>query len=124
VAHRRPCYQQVSQSAAISVLAQAIMIAGSVNDTDRVIQALRNNSFSTVYGKVSFDENGHSKASILLLQYAETRNALSSAFEVVYPMPTWKSRDCKILSNSDVYGRRDMSVPRTASASREWATAA
>lgn len=104
-AHRPPDYRQVAQSAAISVLVQAIEAAGSIEDTDAVVELLQNNTFDTVYAKVSFDENGQNNAPVLLLQY-DTENvaqvvlpeSLNRGFEIAYPMPSWKKRDCTVLS--------------------------
>ncbi|CAJ1961329.1 unnamed protein product [Cylindrotheca closterium] len=103
-----PAYQYVAQSAAISILLQAAVKAGSLDDTDAILEILQTESFSTVYGEVSFDENGQNEASYpLLLQYDMNRTLQllhpeelrSGNFEMVYPMPTWKNRDCTILSN-------------------------
>mmetsp|Transcript_19261 Transcript_19261/g.47630 ORF Transcript_19261/g.47630 Transcript_19261/m.47630 type:complete len:876 (+) Transcript_19261:112-2739(+) len=105
-AHRPPDYRHVAQSAAISVLVQAIESVGSINDTDRIVGVLQNNTFDTVYAKVSFDDNGQNNAPGLLLQYDADNVAqvalpesLNRGFEIVYPMPSWKKRDCTVLSD-------------------------
>ncbi|CAJ1951294.1 unnamed protein product [Cylindrotheca closterium] len=105
-AHRPPDYRQVAQSAAISVLVQAIESAGSIHDADKVVEHLQNKTFDTVYAKVSFDENGQNDATGLLLQYdidnvaqVALPESLNRDFEIVYPMPSWKKRDCTLLSD-------------------------
>mmetsp|Transcript_62931 Transcript_62931/g.153220 ORF Transcript_62931/g.153220 Transcript_62931/m.153220 type:complete len:329 (-) Transcript_62931:2680-3666(-) len=110
VAFRRPAYQHTAQSAAISVLAQAIERVGSLNVTnfnERVRDEIVTGHFPTVYGNVSFDKNGMSASPYLLLQYDESNrlnvmeplNVKTTDFELMYPLPTWYYRDCQIQSN-------------------------
>ena len=106
-AFRRPAYQQTAQASAISVLAQAIERVGTLQlDRQGLQTAVRdeiaNGYFSTVYGNVSFDENGQNKAPALLLQYDGNgtlhvmypSDLSVTDFEIVYPQPTWGERDC------------------------------
>eukprot|EP00522_Entomoneis_paludosa_P007414 CAMPEP_0172454748 /NCGR_PEP_ID=MMETSP1065-20121228/11644_1 /TAXON_ID=265537 /ORGANISM="Amphiprora paludosa, Strain CCMP125" /LENGTH=1032 /DNA_ID=CAMNT_0013207129 /DNA_START=2817 /DNA_END=5915 /DNA_ORIENTATION=+ len=63
-----------------------------------------NFSFKTMYGEISFDENGQSQAPSLLIQYDAQGtvqtvypNKISSG-PILYPMPSWDARDCAQLS--------------------------
>lgn len=101
-AFRRPAYQHVSQSAAVSVLLQAIERVGTVNFTStnltqRVRHELATGYFPTVFGNTSFDSNGQQNAPYLLLQY-DTNHTLHvllpedrsfTNMELIYPSPTW-----------------------------------
>ena len=110
-AFRRPAYQHVSQSAAVSVLLQAIERVGTVNFTNtnltqRVRHELATGYFSTVFGNTSFDSNGQQDAPYLFLQYDanHTLHVLLpedrkyTRMELVYPSPTWAWRDCHTRS--------------------------
>ena len=123
VAFRTPAYQYVSQSVAISVLVQAIERAAAsatqkensteiIDDTllfrAAVQHELATGQFTTVYGNISFDENGQSEKPFLLLQYDENRRVHvigpeehmgSPEFQIVYPMSTWAERDCEAVSD-------------------------
>lgn len=109
---QRPAYQHTSQSAAISVLVQAmerVRGAVTIDDhefTEKVREKLASNSFATVYGNISFDENGQSAAPSLLLQYDANgtlhvllpNDLAFTGFDMEYPMPSWQARDCTFLS--------------------------
>lgn len=108
-----PAYQYVAQSAAISIVLQAAVKAGSLDDTEAILEILLTDSFPTVYGEVSFDGNGQNQASDPLLMQYDVNSTLqllypeeltSGEFEMVYPMPTWKNRDCNNLSNCTATG--------------------
>ncbi|CAB9519143.1 Receptor-type guanylate cyclase gcy [Seminavis robusta] len=114
-AFRRPAYQQVQQSAVVSVLAQAIERVGSFvgqNATDQIRDVIATGYFPTVYGNVSFDPNGQNAVPFLLLQYddASTLHVLLpddkhfTDFELYYPLPTWAERDCLFRSTCLVTG--------------------
>jgi len=101
--HRTPTYHSASAAASVGAMVQAIERANSF-DSDKVAQVLSSEEFPTLYGKLSFDSNGQSKAPSLFLQYdanatVQTVYPLeSSSGEFVYPMPTWANRDCVFLS--------------------------
>lgn len=113
-AFRRPAYQHVSQSAAISILVQAIERVGANLDiwdinnnlTDRVRETIATGFFPTVFGNTSFDRNGQHSAPYLLLQYdADSKlhvllpkDRAFTDMELVYPLPTWAWRDCHSFS--------------------------
>eukprot|EP00536_Pseudo-nitzschia_multiseries_P005379 jgi/Psemu1/12456/gm1.12456_g len=65
---------------------------------------ISSNTFQTMGGKYSFDENGQSKAPSLMVQYdangeVQTVYPLeTSSGPILYPMPTWDRRDCIKLS--------------------------
>lgn len=73
------------------------------NSTE-ISSILSQNIFSTLYGNIRFDENGQSKTPSLLLQYQFDEKTKEYPIEIIsgeyktadymYPMPTWKSRDC------------------------------
>lgn len=106
-AFRPPVYQHTSMAASVSVLVQAIERVGTfANLTARVRETLARGYFPTVYGNVSFDENGQSAAPYLVLQYDRDNSLhvlypedrVSTDFQFVYPLPTWANRDCNALS--------------------------
>eukprot|EP00797_Seminavis_robusta_P020412 Sro3117_g344100.1 Leu/Ile/Val-binding protein homolog 5 (606) ;mRNA; r:2-1821 len=107
-AFRNSSYHPPSQSAAISIMVQAMERADSFQDKERIRQILTRDTFTTVFGDVSFDNNGQGKVPSLLLQYDGAQNlhviypreraSPNSPFGIVYPMPTWEQRDCLLLS--------------------------
>ena len=106
-AFRRAAYQHVQQSAAISVLVQAMERVGSYKSQEAIRDVLASQYFPTVYGNVSFDENGQNAVPFLLLQYdADARlhvlypeTQKFTNFSMVYPLPGYSFRDCETLSD-------------------------
>ena len=72
--------------------------------TDAVSDVLATEKFNTLYGLLSFDDNGQSQAPSLHLQYDTNLTVQTvypvefSSADLVYPMPTGLNRDCNILS--------------------------
>lgn len=103
---QEPAYQHTAAAAAVSVLIQAIEMAGTL-DSQTVAQVLSNNTFYTVYGETFFNENGQNVAPSFLLQHDAQNGDLhvvsfgnddvssNSTFKIIYPMPSWKQRDCE-----------------------------
>ena len=93
-------YQAVSAAASLSVLIQALEIAKDWKNNDEIADILSTETFSTLYGNISFDLNGQNLAPFLTLQYqheTKKRESLSvhplfpktnNATEFTYPMPT------------------------------------
>ncbi|CAB9511219.1 activated protein kinase catalytic subunit alpha-1 [Seminavis robusta] len=108
---KQPPYQAVSHSSAISVLVQAIERAGTM-ETEKVRDTIASGFFPTIFGNVSFDENGQNKQPSLLLQYdgnsklqlLSPQELKTNDFQMIYPMPTWAMRDCINLSPCTVLG--------------------
>ena len=125
-AFRPPTHHPVSQSSAISVLVQAIERVGVyrpnydvlrhangtviVNEWQALVaKELAIGHFATVFGNVSFDENGQNTAPPLLIQYDHNETVhvqqptelKTTNTKMVYPMPTWKNRDCKLQSDCE-----------------------
>jgi len=103
---RSPTYHSASGAASIGVLVQAIERADSF-DSDTIRSILSTEEFTTLYGRVSFDENGQSIAPSLFLQY-DSNNTVNTVYpietrsgELVYPMPSWEKRDCTLLSTCE-----------------------
>jgi len=113
-AFRRPAYQHTAQSAALSVLVQALERVGAINPDlqDQVRQEITTGYFPTVFGNVSFDVNGQNSVPTLFLQYDKNatlhvllpESLVSTDFQLVYPMPTWSARDCTVLSECAITG--------------------
>jgi len=102
---RSPTYHSASGAASIGVLVQAIERADSF-DSDTIRSILSTEEFTTLYGRVSFDENGQSKAPSLFLQF--DNNTVNTVYpieirsgELIYPMPSWDKRDCTLLSTCE-----------------------
>jgi len=90
-------YQAVSGAAAVSILVQAIEKANSINNA-LLREQLASQYFLTMFGNITFDENGQSESPPVLLQYD-----ISGKLKVVdplkpdtllYPMPSWGFQDC------------------------------
>jgi hypothetical protein len=81
-----------------------LFYANTQFDSDAIATVLANEEFTTLYGNLSFDANGQSKAPSLFLQYdinttVQTVYPLdASSGTLVYPMPTWLHRDCMFKS--------------------------
>lgn len=102
---RRPAYQHVAQSAALSILVQALERVGNTQDMPRIRHAVATGSFATVYGNVSFDANGQNSHNSILLQYDSGSNLhvlepkpANATHQMVYPLPSFGFRDCEGLS--------------------------
>jgi hypothetical protein len=100
---RDAAYHAALGQATVSLMAQAIEFSNSTAYED-VANALQTQAFETVFGTVSFDENGQNKMDLIATQYDSNRTVnvvyptdLAGA-ELVYPMPTWAKRDCMKLS--------------------------
>jgi ABC-type branched-subunit amino acid transport system substrate-binding protein len=96
-----PTYHAASAAASLSILVQAIELAGpNWENEDVVAKLISENVFPTVYGNISFDENGQSNAPTLVVQYdgkMKLQTFYPSPFPnsaLVYPMPSWLQRDC------------------------------
>mmetsp|Transcript_39373 Transcript_39373/g.84905 ORF Transcript_39373/g.84905 Transcript_39373/m.84905 type:complete len:936 (-) Transcript_39373:392-3199(-) len=103
---RTATYHSASAAASVGALVQAIERSDSF-DSDRIASILSSEEFTTLYGKLSFDGNGQSKAPSLFLQYNENATVQtvypleSRSGDLVYPMPTWEHRDCSFLSRCE-----------------------
>ncbi|VEU35360.1 unnamed protein product [Pseudo-nitzschia multistriata] len=101
-------YQSAMAGALISVLYQAVEAVGSFQDNGpELAEYISNNSFETMGGNFSFDENGQSMAPSLMVQYdaeqlVHTIYPLETASgPILYPMPSWDHRDCTLLSTCE-----------------------
>jgi len=97
---RNATYQAASASAVISILVQAIEAAQSIKQS-KVVNQLNTRSFLTVYSNVTFDSNGQSLSSGLMLQFDKDGYPLivgpppdNTTDDLIYPIPTWEQRDC------------------------------
>ncbi|KAL7543364.1 hypothetical protein ACHAXR_013073 [Thalassiosira sp. AJA248-18] len=103
---RQAAYQSASAAGAVTALVQAIERA-NVFDSTAVASILATQEFDTVFGALSFDENGQSKAPSLHLQYNENTEVnivypdAASTGKLFYPMPTWEHRDCTFKSTCE-----------------------
>lgn len=117
-AARTPTYHSASAAASAGALVQAIEAADSF-DSAKVATVLSTGAFPTLYGRLSFDDNGQSKAPSLFLQYDENAEVqtvyplLSRSGALVYPMPTWENRDCTFLSACETGDGSAYHVPGT-----------
>lgn len=100
---RTATYHSASAAASVGALVQAIERANGF-DSDKIASILANEEFDTLYGKLSFDSNGQSKAPSLFLQY-DVNSTVQTVYppaaasgKLVYPMPTWVHRDCMFKS--------------------------
>lgn len=103
---RNPTYHSASGAASVGVLVQAIERANSF-DSEKIRTVLSTEEFTTLYGKVSFDDNGQSLAPSLFLQY-DSNNTVNTVYplesrsgDLIYPMPTWDNRDCMLQSTCE-----------------------
>ena len=100
---RTPTYHSASGAASVGVLVQAVERAGTF-DSGTVADVLATGEFETLYGRLSFDQNGQSQAPSLYLQYDVNMTVQTvyppdaSSGTLVYPMPTWNERDCLLES--------------------------
>ena len=98
-------YHAASGASAISILKQAMERADTFTDTQALRDVIASDTFTTVYGQISFDVNGQSQAPTLLVQYDLNQTVQtvfphdSSSATILYPMPSWKHRDCVHLSD-------------------------
>jgi len=92
-------YHAASAAASLAIFVDVIERTESLDAAD-IKAALASESFTTLYGDISFDENGQSNAPSLLLQYDEAGAVQtvypeeSSSGPLNYPMPSWGYRDC------------------------------
>ena len=101
-------YQSAMAGALISVLFQAVEAVGNFqNNGPELAEYISKNSFETMGGNFSFDENGQSKAPSLMVQY-DAEQIVQTVFPIeaasgpiLYPMPSWDHRDCTILSDCE-----------------------
>mmetsp|Transcript_18897 Transcript_18897/g.28744 ORF Transcript_18897/g.28744 Transcript_18897/m.28744 type:complete len:910 (+) Transcript_18897:15-2744(+) len=110
-------YHSASAAAIISIAAQTLqnvgIFASNENATAAWSDYIRKNTFQTIYGQVSFDDNGQSLAPSLLIQYDENGTVRtvfpeeSSSGSILYPMPSWDRRDCMKLSNCQTSSTAD-----------------
>lgn len=103
-------YHTAAAAAAISVIIQAIKQADAISETKAIRDIIASGTFQTMYGEVSFDNNGQSRAPSLLIQY-DTNGTVQSVFPaevssgpILYPMPSFSQRDCMHLSDCEVSG--------------------
>jgi len=99
-------YHTAASAGAISALVQAIQRADSI-DPAAVAAELKLGGFQTVFGEVNFDNNNQFRDPYLLVQYDKSGNTPviwpKNGLEMVYPMPTWQSQDCRASENcSDI----------------------
>jgi hypothetical protein len=103
---RASTYHSASAAASVGALVQAIERSNGF-DSDAIATVLANEEFTTLYGNLSFDANGQSKAPSLFLQYdinttVVTFYPLDASFgTLVYPMSTWLHRDCMFKSTCE-----------------------
>ena len=100
---RNAAYHAALGQATVSLMAQAIEFSNSTAYED-VANALQNQVFETVFGAVSFDENGQNKMDLIATQ-SDGNGTVNVVYpkdlagaDLVYPMPTWSERDCMKLS--------------------------
>mmetsp|Transcript_18898 Transcript_18898/g.28745 ORF Transcript_18898/g.28745 Transcript_18898/m.28745 type:complete len:910 (+) Transcript_18898:15-2744(+) len=110
-------FQAASAAAMISIAAQTLQNVGIAAFNEDATAAwsdyIRKNTFQTMYGQISFDDNGQSLAPSYLIQYDSNGTVLtvypeeSSSGPILYPMPSWDRRDCNKLSDCEVSDRKD-----------------
>lgn len=74
-------------------------------DNAKVVQALRNQNLEEFFGNIGYDSNGQNyRLSNLVLQYAPGASKESIVYplgaasnKLVFPMPTWAQRRCRVL---------------------------
>ena len=101
-------YQAAMAASLISMLHQAIEeVNGFRENGPQLADYLSKNSFKTMGGELSFDENGQSNAPSLTIQY-DRRGVVQTVYPpeassgpILYPMPTWDHRDCIKLSGCE-----------------------
>ncbi|CAB9528704.1 activated protein kinase catalytic subunit alpha-1 [Seminavis robusta] len=104
-------YQATTAAAMISIAVQTMEAIQSYSDAPLLADYMSRHTFPTMFGDISFDENGQNAAPMLLLQY-DSIGAVQTAFpverssgQILYPMPTWDGRDCVQTSSCvQVYG--------------------
>jgi ABC-type branched-subunit amino acid transport system substrate-binding protein len=107
-----PTYHAASSASTVSILVQAIEQAGPLqwNNSSRIAEILSTSTFPTMYGIMSFDENGQSSAPSLATQYDSNGIVqtvypkLISSGDLIYPMPTWLQRDCTNAGSCTEFG--------------------
>jgi len=103
---RTSTYHSASAAASVSVIVQAIERADSF-DSDAVASVLATKEFVTLYGTLSFDDNGQSMAPSLFLQYDQNTTVQTvyppdaKSGDLRYPMPTWDHRDCILVATCE-----------------------
>ena len=111
--YQNSSYHPPAQSAAISILVQAMEQGDTVTDTAVVRDIMAKGKFPTVYADdTAFDENGQATVPSLFLQYdseselhilfpEDKRSTTVEEFAFKYPMPTWDNRDCVLKSSCE-----------------------
>jgi hypothetical protein len=94
--NKLPTYFVAGTFASGLVLIAAIEAAGTL-DTDLVAAKIKSMTFPTLYGNISFDSNNQA---VLDFRAVQMRNAtyyeLINSTSIVYPMPSWASKQCMI----------------------------
>jgi hypothetical protein len=96
-----PNYYAVSAFSAGEILMDAIEKSQSL-DPLVLADTLRSSYFETIYTNVSFDSNNQITAGLLIVQ---SQNDLTYTTvypkysEAIYPLPTWKLKQCEIDTN-------------------------
>jgi len=96
---RQATYHAASAAASLAIFVQVMEGTNSLDPVD-LKSSLANDTFRTLYGDISFDENGQSNAPSLVLQYNTDGNVQTVFPEekrsepITYPMPSWGFRDC------------------------------
>lgn len=100
-----PTYLSAASFASGEVLIASIENSNSFDNLDIQNQIL-NNFFPTIYGNISFDQNGQSKNDMFVVQVIPTTKEIelvlpNSYADITpyYPVPTWAKRQCEIDTN-------------------------
>jgi branched-chain amino acid transport system substrate-binding protein len=89
-----PDYHNASAIADIAVYKDAIERAGSL-DREKVRNAIAATNLSTIYGKVTFMDNGQINGTSVVLQILNGEVVQvfpNAAHAAVYPIPAWSKR--------------------------------
>jgi hypothetical protein len=96
-----PTYHAVNAFSSGEILMDAIEKSQSL-DPLVIADTLRKSYFETIYANVSFDSNNQITADLLIVQsqYGLTYTTVYPKYtETIYPIPTWKMKQCEIDSD-------------------------
>jgi hypothetical protein len=96
-----PSHHTVNAFSSGEILMDAIEKSQSL-DPMVLADTLRKSHFETIYANVSFDSNNQITADLLIVQ-AQYDLTYSTVYpkhnKAIYPMPTWKTKQCEIDTN-------------------------
>ena len=99
-----PPFYAAGSFAAATILMDSIERSQSLDDII-VSNTIRDTSFETIYGNISFDENNQVLMSLLVVQVQKTLDYKmvlphpAPGVTIVYPMPSWNTKTCSFNTN-------------------------